>query len=221
MMKKVYLGRIVGVGKTIGGDNVGLYRVSSRSFPHRRIVRVKDGLAVVPRQGFAQDVSQNPYIAYNCARIVRGPRGVRWAVLANGAHTDPIAEKLALGLPPKDALAFALLALDYEKDGYNTPRIGALLPARGEAGWLAVVRHDALVVKEVPLANGQVSYVSTNGAQDVSPRQVAPVRASEAEKLAEEACHGPGFTHFTHPVTAAALVSAGRTFRSGWYVCQD
>lgn len=58
----MYVGRIVAVGKTQVGANAVLYRVSSRSFPNRRIVERGGVLAVVPREGSEGDLLKNPYI---------------------------------------------------------------------------------------------------------------------------------------------------------------
>jgi IMP cyclohydrolase len=131
----MYVGRIVAVGRTAQGANAALYRVSSRSFPNRQAVDLGGKLAVVPREGHEADVQKNPYIAYNCLRIASG-----WAIATNGSQTDPIAEKVESGVPLRDALASCLLALDYEKDDYDTPRIAAAVPLEGDRGWLATVR---------------------------------------------------------------------------------
>ena len=64
----MYAGRIVAVGRTRSGANAGLYRVSSRSFPNRRVVELGGRLAVLPREGHEGDVHKNPYIAYNASR---------------------------------------------------------------------------------------------------------------------------------------------------------
>ena len=66
----MYVGRIVAIGRTPGGANLAAYRVSSRSFPNREAVQGEGRCAVVPRAGHEADVSKNPYIAYNCLRIV-------------------------------------------------------------------------------------------------------------------------------------------------------
>lgn len=129
----MYVGRFVVVG-----PGVGAYRVSSRSFPDRQIVRVADGMAVVPTDDAAD--TDNPYVSYTCLRTVDGR-----AVLGNGAHVDPIAEKLERGHPPRDALAAPLLAMDYEKDDYDTPRLAGIVE-RGEAH-VGIVRRDALHVE--------------------------------------------------------------------------
>jgi len=134
----MYVGRIVGVGRTETGANTALYRVSSRSFPNRQAVDLGGKLAIVPREGHEGDIQKNPYIAYNCLRIANG-----WAIATNGSHTDPIVEKVAMGVPLRDALASCLLAMDYEKDDYDTPRIAAAVPASGDTGWLAIVRRES------------------------------------------------------------------------------
>jgi IMP cyclohydrolase len=202
-----YLGRIVAVGKTKDGRNAAAYRVSSRSFPNRQIVELAGSLAVVPRKGFEQDVYKNPYIAYNCVRLAGD-----WAVLTNGSHTDPIAERLHAGASPKDALALAMLALDYEKDQLNTPRIAALVRVSADTAWLAIVRHDALIVKEVPLEASRMSYLATYEANDIRAEQVVAIAAGTPEELARAACDGPGFAQFTQPVAAAAAVAVDGRF---------
>ena len=136
----MYVGRFVVVG-----PETAAYRVSSRSFPNRRIVD-RDGMLTV---GPTEDAPEtdNPYVSYNCLRLVETPRGEA-AALGNGSHVDPIAEKLGLGYPARDALATALLALDFEKDDYDTPRIAGVLDADGSAT-IATVRRDALLVEAV------------------------------------------------------------------------
>jgi len=111
----MYVGRFL-----VAGPTVGAYRVSSRSFPNRQATE-RDGTVTVGPTADAPE-TDNPYISYNCVR-----RTDRGAVLGNGSHVDPIAEKLALGYPARDALAEPLLALDFEKDDYNTPRIAGIV----------------------------------------------------------------------------------------------
>jgi IMP cyclohydrolase len=131
----MYVGRFVVVG-----PGLGAYRVSSRSFPNRRIVEREGTLTVTPTPDAPE--TDNPYIAYNCVRESEGR-----AVLGNGSHVDPITEKLELGYPARDALATALLALDYEKDDYDTPRIAGVVGT--DAATVGIVRQDALLVDAV------------------------------------------------------------------------
>ncbi|MFC6767403.1 IMP cyclohydrolase [Natrinema soli] len=136
----MYVGRFVVVG-----PEVGAYRVSSRSFPNREITARDEALTVGPTEDAPE--TDNPYVSYNCLRVVETPTG-ETAAFGNGSHVDPIAEKLELGYPARDALAESLLALDYEKDDYDTPRIAATIGGDGEA-LIGTVRKDALLVETV------------------------------------------------------------------------
>ena len=209
----MYVGRIVAVGRTRAGANAALYRVSSRSFPNRMAVEVEGRLAVVPRPGHEGDLHKNPYIAYNCVRVAG-----EFAIATNGSQTDPIAEKLALGVPPRDALASVLLALDFEKDALQTPRIAGIVPRDGDVGWLAIVRHDALVVKAVPLEAGRAWYVATYDHDDVRDSQCVAFDAADAEACARFAVDGGAFAALEKPVTAAAALASSRGFRLGTFL---
>ena len=152
----MYVGRIVAVGRTPQGFGAALYRVSSRSFPNRMSVQLKDSIAIVPKPGFETDIQKNPYIAYNCLRIARG-----MAVVSNGSQTDPVAEKIESGMAPRDALAYVKLSMDYEHDSLDTPRITGVVTPDGKHGWLGIVRKDALLVREFALTPGVAFYVCT------------------------------------------------------------
>ncbi len=130
----MYIGRFVVVAPDWAG-----YRVSSRSFPHRKIVDRDGTLTVTPTDDAPP--SDNPYISYNCLRSAGDVE-----VIGNGSHVDPIAEKLSLGYPPRDTLAQGLLTLDFEKDDYDTPRIAGVL---GDESYIGIVRRDALLVEAV------------------------------------------------------------------------
>ena len=138
----MYLGRIVSIGRTRNGKNVAMYRVSSRSFPNRQTVKMGDKVAVMPRPGFEGDLQKNPYITYNCVRIAGN-----YAVVSNGSQTDPIAEKIASGMPVRDAMTLGLLALDYEHDSLDTPRIVGAVEMNGTRGFLGIIRKDAVLVR--------------------------------------------------------------------------
>jgi len=209
----MYVGRIVAVGRNRAGANAALYRVSSRSFPNRMAVLVQGRLAVVPRPGHEGDLHKNPYIAYNAVRIAG-----EFAVATNGSQTDPIAEKLTLGVPPRDALASVLLALDFEKDALQTPRIAGIAPREGDVGWLAIVRHDALVVKAVPLAPGRAWYIATYEHDDVRESQCVDFDAPDAGACARFAVDGGAFAGLEKPVTAGAALASSRGFRLGTFL---
>jgi IMP cyclohydrolase len=136
----MYVGRFL-----VAAPGVGAYRVSSRSFPNRQVVDRDGTLTVSPTDDAPE--TDNPYVSYNCLRTAESPAGDPLAVVGNGSHVDPITEKLGLGYPARDALATALLALDFEKDDYDTPRIAAVVEP--DAATIATVRRDALLVEAV------------------------------------------------------------------------
>ena len=178
----MYVGRFV-----IVAPDFAAYRVSSRSFPNRRIVD-RDGVLTVGPTPDAPD-HDNPYVSYNCVR--EGGSGV---VVGNGSHVDPIAEKLDRGYPARDALATALLALDYEKDDYDTPRVAGVV---GEPSVVGIVRKDALVVESV----AEPTLVATYEADDPAPTDFAGSAADDPATLARRAFELP----YDHAVCAAGV----------------
>ena len=211
----MYVGRIVAVGRNAEGRAAVLYRVSSRSFPNRT-ASIGDGEAlIVPREGHESDVRKNPYIAYRCLRVVGDV-----AVITNGSQTDPIAEKIGLGMEIREALATVLLALDYEKDDYNTPRIAAVVRAGAESGFLGVVRHDGLEVRELAVAPGQAFYVATYEINSIDPRRLDAFEAADAEAGARHVVDGGAFADLTHPVASVCAMETAAGFEIGAFtVC--
>ncbi len=199
----MYLGRIVAIGRTRENRAVALYRVSSRSFPNREAVLNGEQISILPRPGFESDLRRNPYISYNCVRLARN-----FAVATNGSQTDPIAEKIAMGYPARDAIALGLLALDYEKDALDTPRIVAVADLEQPVGYLGIIRRDALLVREFELEPGKLYYLSTY--EKNKPCRCncdADFSARTAEEAAAYAIGGGVFAGFENPVTSAAAVA--------------
>lgn len=197
----MYVGRFVVVGPAIAA-----YRVSSRSFPNRTLVERDGTLTVVPTDDAPE--TDNPYVSYNCARIAERD-GDEAAVVGNGSHVDPVTEKLELGYPARDALAESLLALDYEKDDYDTPRIaGALAPespgADGDsagAAFVGIVRRDALLVREV----SEPTLVAT---YEKDAPEAFDFEADTASEAASEAYD----LDFEHAVCAAGVARTDEGF---------
>ncbi|NYB27002.1 MAG: IMP cyclohydrolase [Methanobacteriaceae archaeon] len=197
----MYLGRILAVGSTEEGK-FAAYRVSSRSFPNRMTKGYDDRVAIVPKEGFETDVFKNPYIAYNCIKLVDDI-----AVVSNGSHTDVIAEKIASGMSIRDALAISLLTMDYEKDDYNTPRIAGAVTLEGEA-YLGIVTHESLIVEKVP--EGKSAYIATY--EHTTPHEV-DFEAGTAQDAAQFILNKGKFAEFTNPITSTAAFGS-----EGWSI---
>ena len=200
----MYLGRIVAIGMTPQGKAAAMYRVSSRSFPNREAVLVNNQISILPRAGFESDLRKNPYISYSCVRLAG-----EWAVATNGSQTDPIVEKIAMGFPPRDAISLGLLAMDYEKDSLDTPRIVAAVSNKRPVGYLGIIRKDALLVREFTLVPGEIRYLSTYEKNRPCDDQVATGFAAPCVNCAAQyVVDGGIFAEFTNPVTSAAALAS-------------
>jgi IMP cyclohydrolase len=204
----MYIGRIVAVGMTPGNKAAAMYRVSSRSFPNREARINEKTVSIMPRKGFEDDLNKSPYIAYNCIKLAGD-----CAIATNGSHTDPITEKIASGMSVRDSLTLSLLAMDYEKDSYDTPRIAAVADRKKSTGFLGIVRKDAIIVREFELKPGIAFYVATYEKNTPSNHCVDELFDASSAKDACEFVVGKGvFSDFEHPVTSAAAVAADDSF---------
>ena len=205
----MYLGRIVCAGMTKDGKPCAAYRVSSRSFPNRSAKLINGKVAILPRAGFEGDLAKNPYIAYNCIRLSGAV-----ALATNGSQTDPIIEKIAMGVPLRDAFAGSLLAMDYEKDQLNTPRVAAAVDAKNGKLMLGIIRCDALLVREYPCVPGELRFVSTYTLDHPCGDNVDDkFDAADADAICSYVIGGGRFADFENAVTAASAVWDGLTFQ--------
>ena len=194
----MYVGRFVVVGPTVGA-----YRVSSRSFPNRQAVQ-RDGTVTVEQTPDAPE-TDNPYISYNGVQLTE-----RGAVVGNGSHVDPIAEKLELGYPARDAIAQLLLSLDFEKDDYDTPRIAGIVgvdaadpttDTDGPGAVIGTVRRDALVVEEVTAPTLVATY-----------EEDSPTAFDLTAETADEAAREVYNHEFEHAVCSAGVAGEASEF---------
>ncbi|MBM3190453.1 MAG: IMP cyclohydrolase, partial [Chloroflexi bacterium] len=137
--------------------------------------------------------SDNPYIAYNCLR-----RQGNVVLVANGSHVDPAIEKASQGYGLRDALALSLLALDYEHDAYNTPRIAAGLDVARDEGYLGIVAQGKLLVRRMDVAPGRAYLIATYELTDPTPIALAG-------ESAETLCDALFECAYEHPVAALAV----------------
>lgn len=190
----MYVGRFI----VVAPDRAA-YRVSSRSFPNRHIIEREGALTVAPTPDAPE--TDNPYISYNCLGTTEDGEQ---AVIGNGTQVDPIVEKLDLGYPARDALVESLLALDYEKDDYDTPRIAGVVDGTGES-YIGIVRRDAVLVEAIEEPTLVATY------EKDSPESIE-LEASDAEGMAEELYD----LEFEHPVCAAAVTHTDAGFETGY-----
>ena len=196
----MYVGRIVVLGRAKGRSWAG-YRVSSRSFPNRR-TSVGDGCVLVAPLDL-QDMMKNPYIAYNCLRLVDDA-----AVVTNGTQTEMIAEKIKDGMKPLDAIAISLVAYGYERDELETPRIAGVV--RDDMGWLGIAREDEVRVKRFSLEEDCAFMVATYEMTDLRP---ADITGDGAVQVAEAAFDLP----LERPVCSAAAFRSGDGYELAAY----
>jgi IMP cyclohydrolase len=186
----MYVGRIVIVGKNLGRSYVA-YRVSSRSFPNRRAQILGRSILVSPLN--PEDLAKNPYIAYNCIRVLD-----RTAVVANGSHSDMILERIEDGMRPLDAISLSLVAYGYERDELDTPRIAGVV--HGDHAYLGIAKKDEFRVKEFDLMDGQSFMVATYEKANFESINIAGQSSKEIARAAFE-------LSFERPVCAAAALS--------------
>lgn len=201
----MYIGRIVAAGMTKDGNPVVGYRVSSRSFPNRTARLNGEIVSIMPRAGFESDLSKNPYIAYNCLRLCG-----KTALVTNGSQTDPIIEKVIAGMNLRDAFALPLLAMDYEKDSLDTPRIAAAVDAEKKVCMIGIVRKDAVLVREFALEPGKMIYISTYEKNAPCAKNCDEAfDAANAAEVCDYMISGGVFADFEKPVTAASAIWNG------------
>ncbi|MCS3901140.1 IMP cyclohydrolase [Methanococcus voltae] len=198
----MYLGRFLILGKTEEGNPFVTYRVSSRSFPNRISKEMDENtIAIVPKD--LEEMFKNTYITYNCVKIVKDENNSENDVIVatNGSQTDIIADKIRLGLPLRDALSLTMIAMDYEKDDYNTPRISVAF-SKNEA-YMSYVSKDDIRVKKVDLEVGEAYYLSVYEGCKITSHQTIAVDVKTAEEISKNIME---HEYFENPVTCATVM---------------
>ncbi|MDR1820186.1 MAG: IMP cyclohydrolase [Methanobrevibacter sp.] len=195
----MYLGRILALGVSKKEKPFVAYRVSSRSFPNRRVKVSDKSASIIPKKGYKTDIFENPYIAYNCLRIVDNV-----AVITNGSHTDVIADKINSKMNLKDALTLSLFTMDYEKDEYNTPRIAGVINPEEYESYIGIVTHEKILVEKIEY--GTAKFISTYQQQNPKGTDF-PVETSK--DLAEFIFDKGEFKNFTNPVSSVGAIYDG------------
>lgn len=192
----LYIGRFVVVGRDSKGALYVGYRVSGRSQPNRKIV-MKDGIgSVVPKEGVQYD---NPFVTYPCFR-----QAGDCLVASNGTQTWPIGEKIICGSPVKDALTVSLLALEFERDQYHTPRIATVADFSRDEAWIGIVTDSKIEAKKLSISPSEAYLIAVYELTDVTPVTIA---SDDPDAVAEELMKLP----YEHPICSiAATMRDGR-----------
>ncbi|MBQ2961675.1 IMP cyclohydrolase [Methanobrevibacter sp.] len=202
----MYLGRIISAGKTEDGKPYVAYRVSSRSFPNRQVKVLENEAAIIPKEGFEKDIFKNSYIAYDCVKTVGDI-----AIISNGSQTNPIADKISIGMNIRDAMVYSLTTLDYEKDDYNTPRIAAVVKGGEDyEAYIGIVTDSKVLVEKIEDGNAQfISTYEKNTPEDVIYSADTPDDACKF--IFDEGA----FAEFENPVCSVAAIFDGKWNISG------
>lgn len=198
----MYTGRILSTGMNSEGKPFVAYRVSSRSFPNRDCYKFDDHVAVVPKEGFEKDIYKSTYISYNCICFANDV-----AVVSNGSQTDVIADKIRVGMNIRDAMAYSLLTMDYEKDDYNTPRIAAVVKGSEDdfEAYIGIVTDSKVLVEKIE--DGKAQFISTY--EKNTPEDV--VFSAETPDAACKFIFDEGaFAEFENPVSSVAAIFDGK-----------
>lgn len=197
----MYIGRIVTIGLTESGDWFAGYRVSSRSFPGRRMEEKDQRVLVVDTEG-----AENRFISY-CAMVTASDH----AVVGNGTHVDIISDQLTDGVPIQHALVNVLNGMGFEHDHLGTPRItGVIVPGKHLA-YLGIVAPDRIHVEKVALDKGQVQHLATYEHNSISDAHKNPLAQrndpTTARTLANMLLEDGHFAEFANPVCACATLA--------------
>ena len=206
----MYVGRIVGIGRNRKGRACIVYRVSSRSYPNREAKHCEGSVAILPKEGFEDVIDKNPFIAYNCLRIIGN-----YIIAGNGSHTDILTAKLQNNYTMRDALITVLHTFDYEGDSLSTPRIAAVLEKNKGYGYLGVITKASLHVQKVNLTDGKLYYIATYEHNYPSENYSDDgFDAQNAEETCHYVLHEGIFANLEKPVTAAcAMETQSGSFR--------
>jgi len=200
----MYVGRIVGVGRTLDGRPAASYRISSRSFPNRTANRMGRSVQIVPKDGSRDAASDSPYITYEC--LVWDERFV---VVSNGTHTRPIFERLKAGNAPRDAIASVLMGLDREFDEHDTPRICGTLDLMQDRLWLGSVTAQSFHVVPMAAGPGQLAYITTYEFPLPRTKQVdQDLDAVDPNAVCSHIIRESVFSQFENPVCAASWIGS-------------
>ena len=107
----------------------------------------------------------------------------------------------------RDAMAYSLITLDYEKDDYNTPRIAAVVKGSADSyeAYIGIVTDSKVLVEKIE--DGKAQFISTY--EKNTPEDV--VFSAETPDAACKFIFDEGaFAEFENPVSSVAAIFDGK-----------
>ena len=202
------VGNVLGVGYTEEREPVGIYRVSLQDgndvtscidFGKRR-VRVAPKPEEVGGTNPTEQAS-----GYVCMMVLRN-----CIVLGSDNHTTSIAQKLASGQWPDEALTNAFAEIDSPP---AATRLAGILVRGGSANWLGILRPDGtLSCDEVTPGSGTIQYAATDRYDTIDPGQVLSCKGIDALSIARGVLDPESvWGHLEAPATVAVVVAGNHT----------
>ncbi len=166
-----YLGRIVGAGRTAGGNLLGIYAVSGRSEMSklRRAAIVGNAVQIVPLGELTpQQEASKDLIIYRAISVEPESQTL---IISNGKQTDPIYHLIChCRLSLYDTIYAIMYTMGFEPDRYQTPRLAGLVipqPSPRRLLSMVIANEKQSEGKQVDVAlldagsPGEITFIST------------------------------------------------------------
>ena len=87
----------------------------------------------------------------------------------------------------------------------------------GATGWMGIVRQDALLIRELQLLTGQVTYLATYETNSIEDGNSTDFDSDTGDEAARFMIDGGVFRTFEHPVASGAALANNDKFELGSY----
>jgi len=205
LSNSIYVGRLLLLGYSKRGDPAAVYRLASRSFPHRRIAIAGNLASVRPKPGFEYEAVSRNLTPYYCLGLV-GDKGI---LVANGRHFPPIFSQISLGKVPRRSISQVLGFYGPEEDEFLTPRICGFISESGVV--VGIVSEDGVRIREYSPRSGEAVYVSTYVRTNPDENLIGDFDFSSIHDLTRYVHDGSIFRRFSKKIcTVTGTIADGR-----------
>lgn len=202
----MYIGRFVTLGRMADGSVFIGYRVSSRSFPNRKLIETDRGIQVVN----LETATTSRFVSYHALVCSE-----RLAVAGNGDHVNYIFDQISGNAPVKQALTNVLNGMSYEHDQYNTPRIAGVIDKKSSECYLGIVSESDLLIQKIELKPLQIQYIATYNHNTID-RSYRHSFSHNSIKSAKDVCNvlvdKQPFSEFSFPVSCCSALAIPEGF---------